>query len=92
MRVRGELRCYHCGYVAAHVEETRDLPGAPFQIIPSPDGPGVRRGVGQPPRCGRCGGPLFVDDIDVVRGHPPRRIAPPAGAHRVRPRRAPVPA
>ena len=61
--VRAELCCYHCGYVAASVREER---GKSVRLIPPASGPGVRFGPSHVPRCGRCGGPLYLDEIEVV--------------------------
>ncbi len=80
MRIRADLCCYHCGYVAATVEGDRERPLVEARMIASDRGPGVRLRPGQPPRCGRCGGPLYpdaltmlvirVDDVTSRESHP----------------------
>lgn len=66
MRIRADLCCYHCGYVAATVEGERDRPLVEAQLIASNRRPGVRLSPGQPPRCGRCGGPLYLDELTTL--------------------------
>jgi hypothetical protein len=70
MRVCAELRCYHCGYVAAVVEGARDQPLTKARLVFSTVGPGIQLITGQLPRCGRCGGPLFLDEVEAVRNEP----------------------
>jgi seryl-tRNA synthetase len=44
--------------------------GAPIadtKLVAPAAGPGFRSRLGEPPRCGRCGGPLFIDEIELVR-------------------------
>ena len=75
MRIRAELHCYHCGYVAASVEGERDRPLAEARLIPSAIGPGLHVRRGQSPRCGRCGGPLYLTDIEVATMRPEAEVA-----------------
>jgi hypothetical protein len=89
-----DLKCYMCGSVSGSVESEQSLTAAPH--IPRPVT--LRQpGRDQPTRvlnwrhlrCDRCGGPLFVDESDVVtrryeeynwlderprRGRPPKRL------------------
>ena len=69
---QGELHCYQCGYVAGQIEE-KD--GQPWQLIPAASGPGVIMRAGQRPRCGRCGGSLYVDEVDVVSARAADRLS-----------------
>ena len=89
-----DLKCYMCGSVVGSVESEQDLTAAPHSarlVL-------VRQsGHDQPTtmlnwrhlRCDRCGGPLFLDESDVVtrryeeynwlderprRGRPPKRL------------------
>ena len=66
MRYRGELHCYHCGYAAASVEMREGTANGAVLLIPSTNGPGIQRIAGQPPRCGRCGGPLYLTEVEAV--------------------------
>jgi hypothetical protein len=91
-----DLKCYMCGSVSGSIESEQSLTGA------SPSGsPVVFRQAGRDQaqampiadwrrlRCDRCGGPLFLDESDVVtrryedynwlderprRGRPPKRL------------------
>jgi hypothetical protein len=65
--IRGELHCYNCGYAAARVEGDRDARGVKIRVLSPLAGPGPRLRPGAAPRCGRCGGRLYLDEIDVVR-------------------------
>jgi hypothetical protein len=89
-----DLKCYMCGSVVGSVESEQDLTAAPHSAHPVL----VRQsGHDQPKsmqnwrhlRCDRCGGPLFLDESDVVtrryeeynwleerprRGRPPKRL------------------
>jgi hypothetical protein len=67
MRVRAELRCYHCGHTAARVERETGHALTEAQIIwqvPEARSPGVSTAR---LRCQRCNGPLFIDEEEVVR-------------------------
>jgi hypothetical protein len=89
-----DLKCYMCGSVAGSVESER-----PFTSVPAPGDavslrqPGsehaVQVGNWHKLRCDRCGGPLFLDETEVVtrryeeynwlderprRGRPPKRL------------------
>jgi hypothetical protein len=89
-----DLKCYMCGSVSGSIESEQSLTAA----IPS-GSPVLLRQTGrdQPVqiadwrrmRCDRCGGPLFLDETDVVtrryeeynwleerprRGRPPKRL------------------
>ena len=68
--VRAELRCYHCGYVAARLEGDSGLPLQQAHLLSPPNGPGYRHGSGGSLRCGRCDGPLYVDSVETFRRQP----------------------
>ena len=89
-----DLKCYMCGSVSGSIESEQSFTAAPH--LPRPVA--LRRvGRDQPIqvldwkhlRCDRCGGPLFLDEVDVVtrryeeynwlderprRGRPPKRL------------------
>src|SRR5579862_6921372 len=89
-----DLKCYMCGSVSGSIESEQSLAGAGATARPV-----LYRQVGreQPVqiinwnrlRCDRCGGPLFLDETDVItrrydeynwleerprRGRPPKRL------------------
>jgi hypothetical protein len=89
-----DLKCYMCGSVAGSIESEQTLTSAA-----APGNPVLLRQTGrdQPVpvanwrrlRCDRCGGPLFLDETDVItrrydtynwlderprRGRPPKRL------------------
>ena len=89
-----DLKCYMCGSVAGSVESEQALTAAPHS-----SGPVLVRQAGSATsttvpnwrhmRCDRCGGPLFLDESDVIirryedynwlderprRGRPPKRL------------------
>jgi hypothetical protein len=88
MNVRAELHCYHCGYVAGRVEGKSTGVGAPVtdtKLVAPAVGPGYRSRLGEPPRCGRCGGPLYIDEIELMRYEPVVIVPLPPGRRRGRP-------
>lgn len=70
LKVRGELHCYNCGHVSARFEGEKDEHGFRARLLAPSNGPNVRLRAGAPPRCGRCGGRLYVDELEVVRPAP----------------------
>src|SRR5690242_7855559 len=89
-----DLKCYMCGSVAGSIESEQALTGAAQGSGPVLlRQPGRENAVQVPNwrglRCDRCGGPLFLDETDVVtrryedynwlderprRGRPPKRL------------------
>src|SRR5215472_13781013 len=89
-----DLKCYMCGSVSGSVESEQSLAGAGGIVHPVL----FRKTAGTQPiqiiswqrlRCDRCGGPLFLDETDIVtrryddynwleerprRGRPPKRL------------------
>jgi hypothetical protein len=90
-----DLKCYMCGSVVGSVESEQSLAAAPQTVRPVLLRQGGRDAPAQQVlnwkrlRCDRCGGPLFLDESDVVtrryeeynwleerprRGRPPKRL------------------
>lgn len=91
MNVRAELHCYHCGYAAARVEGMTEKAGGPVKdarLVAPASGPGFKKRPGRPPQCGRCGGPLYLDEIEVIRYAPTVIVPLPPGRRRGRPPKA----
>lgn len=70
VKVRGELHCYNCGHVTARFEGEKLESGFRARLIAPINGPSVRLRPGAPPRCGRCGGQVYLDEVEVIK--PPR--------------------
>jgi hypothetical protein len=65
--ITAELHCYDCGYVAAPVGGNTAVAPFCFHLVLARPGGGLRLVEGRQARCGRCGGPLYLDEIEVVR-------------------------
>ena len=89
-----DLKCYMCGSVSGSIESEQTLTGAALLARPVL----FRKTAAEQPvqiinwrrlRCDRCGGPLFLDESDIVtrrydqynwleerprRGRPPKRL------------------
>ncbi|HVC32767.1 MAG TPA: hypothetical protein VNL16_04585 [Chloroflexota bacterium] len=70
VKVRGELHCYDCGRVAARFEGEKGDDGLRARVIALATGPGVRLRPGSAPRCGHCGGRVYLDEVELVRPAP----------------------
>jgi hypothetical protein len=81
VKVRGELHCYSCGHVTARFEGEKLESGFKARLIAPLNGPTVRLQPGAAPRCGRCGGQVYVDEVEVI--NPPRRSEPAANTRPV---------
>lgn len=64
MRRRGEVKCYHCGHVSGTLE-WNGRPGGPGIFTPTGGSQHSVVNLGQL-RCSRCGGPVFLDEFEVV--------------------------
>jgi hypothetical protein len=89
-----DLKCYMCGSVSGSIESEQSLTAAPRVASPvvlrlSGHTTPVKVENWRRLRCDRCGGPLFLDESDVVtrrydeynwlderprRGRPPKRL------------------
>jgi hypothetical protein len=85
IKLRAELKCYLCGRTAGELE---GLAGSPAKFQRFRPSPGMETLLGlelREARCPRCGGSLFIDEIERVyfiaerplkpekRGRKPRR-------------------
>ena len=85
MRQRAEVHCYHCGQISG-TWEWQATSSPEFGVFQELGGEG-RRGAGalMRMRCLRCGGPIFLDEVEIVperlqftfdrprRGRPPKQ-------------------
>ncbi|MBV9328435.1 MAG: hypothetical protein JO352_32370 [Chloroflexi bacterium] len=91
-----DLKCYMCGSVSGSIESEQSLTGARpsgspvfFRQTGRDENEAVQIANWRRLRCDRCGGPLFLDETDVVtrryedynwleerprRGRPPKRL------------------
>jgi hypothetical protein len=67
MRVRAELRCYHCGHTAARVERESGHPLSEAEVIWQRPESRAALPAAERLRCQRCHGPLFMDEEEVIR-------------------------
>lgn len=65
MLVKGDIKCLHCGHITG---QWVGVNGDPLTMA------GLRTPDGQRPadphapvKCGRCDGPVFLDDVGLVR-------------------------
>jgi hypothetical protein len=75
MLVKGEIKCLHCGHISGQWVGTR---GAPLTAAGFRTADGQAAATSDPNatvRCGRCDGPVFLDDASsVMNSHRLRRI------------------
>ncbi len=78
MTICADVKCYYCGHVSGKI--TGEL-GRPFRrenFEPAIPHRNRSLGTGERLRCFRCGGPVFLDDIEQIRRpeeRAPRRLA-----------------
>lgn len=63
MRVVGDVKCYHCGHVSGQIEGTRTDRLVLHKFKPSAGFQGPEPRPGESLRCNRCGGPVFLEDL-----------------------------
>ena len=92
---KADLKCYMCGSVAGSIESEQPFTGAavaPRPVLLRRYGPSqspVQVQNWRTQRCDRCGGPLFLDEVEEItrryedynwlderprRGRPPKRL------------------
>lgn len=72
MLIRADVKCYYCGYVSGQIEGNPKRSESLWRYRAA-SGPvtTVRHGTKRI-RCGRCGGPVFLDEVETIRY--PRRL------------------
>ena len=66
-KVRGDVKCYHCGHISGELIGSPDEPIRTRLFKPASNFRGPAPRPGQPLRCNRCGGPVYLEDVSVVR-------------------------
>jgi hypothetical protein len=66
MQVTATVKCYHCGHVSGTMrgQYGQRLYGADFK--PRDGYEGLVPGPGEPVRCERCTGPIYLEDVTPV--------------------------
>jgi hypothetical protein len=67
MWISADLKCYHCGDVAG--ELVIDTAARGRLVAFRPTGPAATGARRPPRRCGRCGGPLYLDEAQTLSPH-----------------------
>ncbi|MGQ9677462.1 MAG: hypothetical protein ACUVX1_17510 [Chloroflexota bacterium] len=76
MIIEADIKCYYCGHISGHVVGDADQPLHPKTFQPISCSSGYLPKPKERPRCQRCGGPVFLDDITVRREK--KRVAIPS--------------
>lgn len=63
MLVTGDVKCLHCGFVSGSWVGKSGAPLTVAGLKGAPTGPADPEEL---VRCGRCDGPVFLDDVDLV--------------------------
>lgn len=66
MQVIGDVKCYHCGHVSGQIEGTRTDKLVLNAFKPRAGFQGTPPGPGDSIRCDRCGGPVFLEELQPV--------------------------
>jgi endogenous inhibitor of DNA gyrase (YacG/DUF329 family) len=67
MMIRADVKCYYCGHVSGQIEGDPQS-HRPYWNFHSRAGSSQRvQPRGQRLRCDRCGGPVYLDEIETLR-------------------------
>lgn len=72
MRICAEIKCYYCGHVSGQICGDSDGPLHWEELRPNPSFKGAIPRPGESLRCFRCGGPIYLDEIEKERVAPRR--------------------
>jgi len=67
IKIKGDVKCYHCGYVSGQLVGEPNTPLSSRIFIPSPTYSRPLPAPSELITCGRCGGPVFLDEVEVVK-------------------------
>jgi hypothetical protein len=68
MMIRADVKCYFCGHVSGQIEGDPAGSKSPWSYHPRSGAIISLESRRQRIRCGRCGGPVYIDEIESVRG------------------------
>lgn len=66
MKISAEIKCYHCGYVSGQLVGEANSPMKVEAFKPNPNYKGPMPHQGDPLRCFRCGGPVYLDEVELL--------------------------
>lgn len=67
MKICAEIKCYHCGYVSGQICGESEGSLRWEKLRPNPNFRGSLPQPGEPLRCFRCNGPVYLDEIETQR-------------------------
>ncbi len=67
MLIRADVKCYYCGYVSGQIEGNPHDAQASWSYRSRSGAASIASAGGRRIRCRRCGGPVFLDEIETVR-------------------------
>jgi hypothetical protein len=78
MRMTGDVKCYHCGHISGQVEgERSEDDKLVLQRFTPRAGPANSAAAdARRLRCGRCQGPVFVEDLRPAASDPIPMVLP----------------
>ena len=68
MKIRADVKCYYCGHVSGQIEGDPSGSQSPWSFHSRSGAIVNLQNRRQRIRCGRCGGPVYIDEIESVRG------------------------
>ena len=67
MLIRADVKCYYCGYISGQIEGDPENTHPLWRFRSCSGGSNNIRLGRRQIRCGRCGGPVYLDEIETVR-------------------------
>lgn len=67
MFIRADVKCYYCGHISGQIEGDKDNADSRWNYRASNGASASMRQAMKRIRCDRCGGPVFLDEIETVR-------------------------
>lgn len=69
-----DVKCYHCGFVSGEISVEQGEPLTTGSFKPSAACRSLDSVKAGRLRCGRCAGPVYLDDVRTVRPRPVVRL------------------